>query len=76
MPAASCLAPQNPTALLCGLPVCRLRGPLALPCTPDWAPGRVPASFASPGSNQDVCFIDRGETTEMRGTDGEAGVEG
>lgn len=66
MPAAGGLAPQNPTTRVCALP----------PWPRGRAPGRVLASFASPGSNQDVCFIDRGETTEMRGTDGEAGVEG
>lgn len=76
---ASCKWPRSTEshcARVCALPVCRLRAPLAPLCTRDQAPGRVLASFASPGSNQDVCFIDRGETTEMRGTDGEAGVEG
>lgn len=33
------------------------------------------ACFASPGSNQDVCFSNCRETTLTHGTDGEAGVE-
>lgn len=75
---ASCKRPRSTESHAC------VRCP-CVTCVPPWprraraierACGRALASFASPGSNQDVCFIDRGETTEMRGTDGEAGVEG